>query len=67
VPRPRKEVPVVVLLLLLCPPALCAEAPYPPVLPGGKQVVTDRDPAFLEAPVKLRPGVSIAEIIAPSR
>ncbi len=52
---------MVALLLVLYAPALSAELSYPPVLAGGEQVVTDRTPAFLKAPVKLRPGVTIAE------
>jgi hypothetical protein len=34
--------------------------PYPPVLPGGKDVVTDTSPAFLKAPPDLRAGITVA-------
>lgn len=34
--------------------------PYPPVLPGGKRVVTDTSPAFLEPGTTLRADVAIA-------
>lgn len=37
------------------------EPTYPPELPDGKSVVTDRSPAFLEPTETLREGVAIAE------
>ena len=30
------------------------DLPYPPTLPGGKTVVTDKSPKFLEPPESLR-------------
>jgi hypothetical protein len=35
--------------------------PFPPRLPGGERVVTDRSEEFLRSPVELREGVEIAE------
>lgn len=37
------------------------DIPYPPKLPGGKEVVTDTSDAFLKPPATLREGVSIAK------
>ncbi|QDU97194.1 hypothetical protein [Lignipirellula cremea] len=36
---------------------------YPPVLPGGAKMVTDKSPKFLEAPESLRPGVTVAKAV----
>jgi len=41
--------------------AVAAELPFPPVLPGGKTVVTDRAPDFLEPTETLLSGVAIAQ------
>src|SRR4051794_39935993 len=38
-----------------------AEATFPPTLPGGQEVVTDRTRDFLRTPATLRAGVAIAE------
>ena len=38
-----------------------ADLPWPPSLPGGKTVVTDKSPDFLKAPEALREGVVIAK------
>lgn len=51
-------------LLAGAPPdatAAPAEATFPPVLPGGKEVVTDTSPDFLKPPVTLRRDVKIAK------
>ncbi len=37
--------------------------PYPPVLPGGKEVVTDTAEEFLKPTTKLRDGVTIAKAV----
>jgi hypothetical protein len=37
------------------------EQPFPPVLPGGKALVTDTSEEFLDAPDTLRPGVAVAQ------
>jgi hypothetical protein len=37
------------------------EVPYPPVLPGGKDMVTDTSPDFLQPPTTLLPGVTVAK------
>ena len=37
------------------------EPPYPPVLAGGKEVVTDTSPDFLKAPATLKPEVTVAK------
>jgi len=41
--------------------ARAAEPSYPPTLPGGKSVVTDRTETFLKPAAKLRAGVEIAK------
>lgn len=38
-----------------------ADLPYPPTLPGGKSLVTDTSPKFLQPPESLRAGVSVAK------
>ncbi len=38
-----------------------ADLPWPPVLPGGKAVVTVSSPKFLQAPETLRDGVAVAK------
>ena len=37
------------------------EVSYPPTIPGGKELVTDTAPEFLQPPATLRPGVAIAK------
>src|SRR5262249_26858749 len=37
------------------------EPTFPPTLPGGKEVVTDRADAFLKPPATLREGVAVAK------
>lgn len=37
------------------------EVAYPPALPGGKEMVTDTTPEFLQPPTTLLPGVVIAK------
>jgi len=49
------------LLLVGAIDARAAEPSFPPVLPGGKSVVTDRTPKFLEPISELRSGVEIAK------
>lgn len=41
--------------------AAVAEPAFPPVLPGGKDVVTDTSPEFLKPPETVRDGVKIAK------
>ncbi len=52
-----------VFLALTLPAAAQSRFPltYPPQLPGGKLVVTDRAEAFLKAPPGLRPEVAVAK------
>ncbi|MDA1015959.1 MAG: hypothetical protein O3A00_16075, partial [Planctomycetota bacterium] len=38
-----------------------ADPSYPPELPGGAKLVTDRSAAFLKAPSRLQDGVEIAK------
>jgi hypothetical protein len=45
------------------PPAGAAELSYPPTLPGGKSVVTDKSEAFLKPTGTLRDGVVIAKAV----
>jgi hypothetical protein len=47
--------------LLLCLTSFAAEPTYPPTLPGGKTVVTDKSDDFLKPPSTLLPGVTIAK------
>ena len=42
-------------------PAKETEPPYPPVLAGGKEVVTDSAPQFLKGPTTLKADVTIAK------
>jgi hypothetical protein len=51
---------MILLALTLAAQASKAPLDYPPRLPGGKEVVTDRSPAFLERPAGLREGVEVA-------
>ena len=37
------------------------ELPFPPTLPGGKTIVTERSEEFLKPPSTLRPGVAVAK------
>lgn len=37
------------------------ELEYPPILPGGRRVITDASEEFLKAPMHLKEGVSIAQ------
>ena len=39
------------------------EPPFPPVLAGGKEVVTDTSPQFLKAPATLKPEVAVAKTV----
>lgn len=41
--------------------ALAAEPTYPPSLPGGKTVVTDKSDDFLKTPATIKSGVSMAK------
>ena len=50
-----------VVILAIGLTAVAAELPFPPTLPGGKQVVTDRSPEFLKPTETLRSGVAIAK------
>jgi len=52
---------VLCLLTAVAVETRAAEPSYPPKLPGGKTVVTDRSKTFLEPVSKLRDGVEIAK------
>jgi len=47
--------------LFVLPALASAEVTFPPKLPGGKQVVTDRSKKFLRPTAELKPGVKIAQ------
>lgn len=49
-------------LVAIASRALAAEPTYPPTLPGGKTVVTDKSDVFLKPPATLRDGVVMAKV-----
>src|SRR5687768_2188400 len=40
-----------------------ADVPYPPELPGGKQMVSDTSPEFLKVTADLKEGVTVAKAV----
>lgn len=61
----RTAFPPLVLALVVCGFSFAnvpaSDLTWPPKLPGGKTIVSDTSPEFLESPVELRPGVTVAK------
>lgn len=40
-----------------------ADLPWPPTLPGGKEIVADSSPKFLEPPAEFKKGIAVAKTV----
>jgi hypothetical protein len=57
----RLLLPAGLVVIVLTGPASAADITFPPRLPDGKDVVTDRSDDFLKPPATLREGVAVAK------